>query len=100
MEEEKAALEAELQTARRETEVAKSEMGEVRQLLEAKDKEMKDTECREQAASHEINAYRKAVRVGAEPLQLEIAAFLRTMGLSDLNLSPTANSISISELFR
>ena len=46
------------------------------------------------------NAYREAVRAGAEPLQRDIAAFLGTMGLSAPDLSPTANSISISELFR
>ena len=47
-----------------------------------------------------INAYREAVCASAEPLQREIDALLRTMGMSAPDLSPTANSISISELFR
>jgi len=111
LEEEKAALEAELSTsrasaetelqaARRETEAAKVEMAELRWSLEANERELKDAECREQAATQAINAYREVVRAGAEPLQLEIAAFLKIMGLSAPDLSPTANTISISELFR
>jgi len=35
-----------------------------------------------------------------EPLQRDIAAFLETLSISPPDLSSTANSISISELFR
>jgi len=68
--------------------------------LEAKATELKDAECREQAATQAVNAYREAVHAGAEPLQRDIVAFLQTLSLSPPDLSPTANSISISELFR
>ena len=63
----RASAETELQAARRETEAAKVEMAELRWLLEAKERELKDTECREQAATQAINAYREVVRAGAEP---------------------------------
>ena len=93
LEEEKASLEAELtaarasaetelQAARLEAEKAKAEAAELRRSLETKATELKDAECREQAATQAVNAYREAVRAGAEPLQHDIAAFLETMILS------------------
>ena len=83
--------EAELQAARLEVENAKAEAAELRRSLETKATELKDAECREQAATQAVNAYREAVRAGAEPLQRDIAAFLGTMGLYAPDLSPTAN---------
>jgi len=111
LEEEKASLEAELAAARAspekelqatclEAENAKAEAAELRRSLETKVKELKDAECNEQAAKQVVSAYREAVRAGAEPLQHDIAAFLETLSLSPPDLSPTANSISISELLR
>jgi len=95
-----ASAETELQAARREAEAAKAEAAELRRSLETKALELKDAKCREQASSQAVNAYREAVRAGAESLQRDIAAFLETMRLSPPDLSPTANSISIFELFR
>ena len=96
----RARAETELRAARLEAETAKAEAVELRWSLESKAKELKGAECSEQASKQAVNAYREAVRAGAEPLQRDIAAFLETMGLSPPDLSPTANSISISELFR
>ena len=90
-------MEAELQAARLEVENAKAEAVELRRSLEMKATELKDVECHEQAATQAVNAYREAVRTSTEPLQRDIAAFLETMSLSPPDLSPTANSISISE---
>ena len=95
-----ASAEIELQAARLEAETAKAEAAELHWSLESKAKELKDAECSEQASKQAVNAYREVVRAGAEPLQRDIAAFLETMGLSTPDLSPIANSISISELFR
>ena len=95
-----ASAEMELQSTHREAEAAKAEAADLHRSLEVKALELKDAECREQAATQVINAYREAVCAGAEPLQREIDALLRTMGMSAPDLSPTANSISISELFR
>ena len=83
-----------MQAACREAEAAKAETAKVRRQLEAMTQELKETECRQQAANQAINAYCEAIRAGAEPLQLEIAAFLRTLGLSAPDISPTANSSS------
>ena len=66
----------------------------------AKSEELTETEHKHLAANQAINAYSEAIRAGAEPLQLDVAGFLRSLGLSAPDLSPMANSVSISELFR
>ena len=95
----RANAEAEPQAAHLEVENAKAMAAELRRSLETKATELKDAECREQAATQAVIAYREAVRASTEPLQRDIVAFLETLSLSPPDLSPTANSISISEMF-
>jgi len=111
LEREKTALDAALSTSqaetetalkatRQEAEAAKEETVEARLQVDAKKKELEETECKHQAMCPAINAYREAIRAGAEPLQIEVDELLEKLGLVAPDLSPNAPTISISELFR
>jgi hypothetical protein len=66
--------------------------------VDAKKKELEETKCKHQAVCPTINAYREAIRAGAEPLQTEVDELLGKLGLVAPDLSP--NAPTISELFQ